>query len=178
MLNRWPIVLLNRQMLDNFFSTEHLLSWVNRYVVGSMVMFQKSHFLTNWQGNMREWEWCLPAGWDEVEECCERLVLVRRVGVEEAEGHHGAARLVQHHHVDATPARLGGVLQDLWVKLDIWQLFTLQCQSDLKFHLKFDNKLLYNYDVNLIWSSTWNLTISCFTMSIWSEWRMLANLKC
>ena len=55
----------------------------------------------------------MPAGGDEVEEGRERLVLVRGVGVEEAEGHHGAARLVQHHHVDATPARLGGVIQDL-----------------------------------------------------------------
>ena len=36
---RWPIILGNRQMFDNFFLTEHLLSSVNRYVVGSMVMF-------------------------------------------------------------------------------------------------------------------------------------------
>ena len=54
-----------------------------------------------------------PAGGDEIEERGEGLVLVRRVGVEEAEGHHGAARLVQHHHVDATTARLGGIIQDL-----------------------------------------------------------------
>ena len=66
----------------------------------------------------------MPAGGDEVEEGGEGLVLVRGVGVEEAEGHHGARGLVQHGHVDPAPtARAGGLrggVKDLkgWIRFD------------------------------------------------------------